>query len=279
MKFHPLPKLAALLLIVCTFLPLGGQTGAAAQPFSSPPALSNAPSPLSEIAYSPTITTTTYLPLIAHNFPYGPAGWVVLTTQDFEEDFPPGWNVYDHFGNDGLEFFWASKNCRPYPGGGYSGWAIGGGVDGSGLACGSLYPSDADSWMVYGAFSLVNTTAADLKFKAWYDTADSSDQLCVGASPNGATFYQVCRHGTSNGWVDMSLNLGNIPGYGSMLNRSKVWVGIQFISYTFAPTKKPEGAYVDNILLRKCPSGATCASQSTTTATEGVPAVHTLPSP
>ena len=46
------------------------------------------------------------------------------------------------------------------------------------------------------------------------------------------------------------------PRSGNLLGKPKVWIAIVFqsnSSVTFA-----EGGYVDNIVLRKCPSGGNC---------------------
>ncbi|MEA3441561.1 MAG: hypothetical protein U9R58_14910, partial [Chloroflexota bacterium] len=56
-------------------------------------------------------------------------GWVTIMSEDFEGDFPGSWTVVDNNGGD--EYYWNKRNCRPYQGSN-SGWAVGGGADGSG---------------------------------------------------------------------------------------------------------------------------------------------------
>jgi len=147
------------------------------------------------------------------------------------------------------------------------GW--GAGAQGSSLGCGANYPNNAESWMLYGPFSLANTTAAELRFKLWLDTELNYDWVCRLASIEGDTgFDGSCTSGDSEGWIDMTLNLANLPTLGSLLGQPNVWIAIVFVSD--ASTTYPEGGYVDNIVLRKCPTGATCpAASSPAPATEG----------
>ena len=59
--------------------------------------------------------------------------WTNIATEDFEGSFPQaGWHVEDNEPGYG-KYYWAKRTCRPKSGS-YSGWAVGGGADGSGLA-------------------------------------------------------------------------------------------------------------------------------------------------
>jgi hypothetical protein len=141
-----------------------------------------------------------------------------------------------------------------------SGWAVGGGANGNGLSCGSNYPVNADSWMVYGPFSLVNATAAELDFKLWADTEMSYDKVCRYASIDGLYFYGTCTSGNSAGWIDRILDLTNVYTLGDLRGQPQVWVAIVFSSDY--GVNYPEGAYVDNIVLRRCMS-PTCTGINT----------------
>lgn len=177
------------------------------------------------------------------------AAWTTILYENFEGAFPGPWVVFDNNGATGGDYAWAKRNCRPYNGG-YSGWAVGGGVDGWNLNCNNSYPNNADSWMIYGPFSLQNATAADLSMMLWYNTEAGYDDICYGASINGYNYYVHCAQGTSGGWVSGGMNLANVPTLGNLLGQPNVWIGVIFISditITF-----PEGAYVDNLWLRKC---------------------------
>ena len=187
--------------------------------------------------------------------------WEIVVNTTFEGDFPGAWDVYD---NDvppstNGEYFWATRNCMPYAGTN-SGWAVGGGANGNGLSCGSNYPVNADSWMVYGPFSLVNATAAELDFKLWADTEMSYDKVCRYASIDGLYFYGTCTSGNSAGWIDRILDLTNVYTLGDLRGQPQVWVAIVFSSDY--GVNYPEGAYVDNIVLRRCMS-PTCTGINT----------------
>lgn len=78
-----------------------------------------------------------------------PPGWVTIASQNFEGTFPGAWAVFDDNGANYGEYYWGKRTCRPYAGS-YSGWGVGGGAQGSALSCGSNYPHNAASWMVYG---------------------------------------------------------------------------------------------------------------------------------
>lgn len=183
-----------------------------------------------------------------------PSTWTIITSENFEGGFPSsGWVVNDSSGTTDGEYYWYKRNCRPFAGS-YSGWAVGGGANGGSLACGSNYPSNARSWMVYGPFSLVGATAADFKLKLWLNTELNYDGACWMASVDGNNFSGSCSTGNSNGWVDRSLDLSNVYSLGNLLGRSQVWVALVFTSDS--SVVKTEGAYADEVVLRKCMSAS-----------------------
>jgi hypothetical protein len=181
--------------------------------------------------------------------------------EDFEGSFPGPWQVSDGYPGYG-EYYWGKRNCRPYAGS-YSGWAVGGGANGGSLGCGNNYPTYVDSWMVYGPFSLVGATAGDLSFKLWLDTewygGDWYDYVCYMASLDGTNFWGDCTTGDTGGWIDRVLDLANVYTLGNLMGQPNVWIGFEFISDETITL--PEGAYVDNIVLRKC-TGGSCPSLS-----------------
>jgi uncharacterized repeat protein (TIGR01451 family)/CSLREA domain-containing protein len=183
-----------------------------------------------------------------------PLPYTTIISENFEGTFPGPWIVFDNDGATNGEYYWAKRNCRPYSGS-YSGWAVGGGASGAGLGCGSYYPNNADSWMAYGPFSLVGSTAADLKFKLWLNTESGYDGVCRMASTNGTNFYGSCSSGNTSGWVDRVLDLTNVYTLGNLTGQPNVWVALIFSSNSI--NTYPEGAYVDEIVLRKCSTGCT----------------------
>jgi subtilisin family serine protease len=182
-----------------------------------------------------------------------PAGWTNITTQNFDGAFPGSWNVYDRDGYDNGEYLWGKRNCQPVSGQ-YSGWAVGAGASGMLKSCGDNYPNNADSWMVYGPFSLANATDAELLYKLWLDSESNYDKLCYYASINGNNWYGRCAWGNSQGWLDRELDLTDVYILGDITGSPQVWVAFKFESDS--SINYPEGAYVDNIVLRKYVSAA-----------------------
>jgi hypothetical protein len=179
-----------------------------------------------------------------------PLGWETLVYTTFEGDFPGPWDVFDNDGTSFGEYYWAARNCRVYAGTN-SGWGVGGGANGNPLSCGSTYPNKADSWMVYGPFSLVNATAASLDFKLWINSENTYDDgIAYLASIDGTNFNGNFHYGNSGGWIDRTLDLSSIYNLGDLRGQPQVWVAIKFVSDD--SENYAEGGYVDNIVLRRC---------------------------
>jgi hypothetical protein len=112
--------------------------------------------------------------------------------------------------------------------------------------------------MVYGPFSLVGATAGDLSFKLWLNTEINYDGVCYYASVDGYEFYGNCTTGsTSGGWIDRVLDLTNVYVLGNLMGRSNVWIALRFVSD--GSVNYQEGAYADNIVLRKWVGGLAAA--------------------
>ncbi len=220
------------------------------------------PNPTGTLTRTPTITVTptstatatqTAIPTATATKTPTPTtdvpDWEVLVNTTFEGDFPGLWDVFDN-ANYPLNYYsWAVAVCQAYAGN-YSGWAVGGGVYGSELYCSANYPHDVDSWMIYGPFSLVNATAARLDSKLWTNTESGFDNACYMASIDGTNFSGDCYSGNSGGWVDGTLDLSNVFNLGDLRGQGQVWVAIIFTSDS--ALNYAEGAYVDNIVLRRC---------------------------
>lgn len=182
------------------------------------------------------------------------------------------WEVFDDYDGDG-EYYWGKRDCRVYAGF-YSGWAVGSGADGAALSCGSNYPDDAESWMIYGPFSLADAIAGDLTFKLWLNSETDYDEIWWGASTDGAEFYGYFNAGDSVGWVDKTLDLTDVPTLGSLMGQPTVWIALAFssdVGYNYS-----EGAYVDNIVLRKYVSGHSGARPGATAARQPTAGPGTL---
>jgi hypothetical protein len=210
-------------------------------------------------AATPTPSFFVYLPLVVRDS--GSASWVTIMEEGFEA--PPGslWDFWDFDGTTNGSYYWARRDCASYTGS-YSVWAVGGGVDGAALACGSPYPDNVDSWMSYGPFSLAEATAATLSFRLWLsvDTEIYDDYLCIYAWSASIPASGYCLTYQPTGWAPITFYLDNhLPGV-DMRGQSEVWVGWEFVSD--ASVSFPEGAYVDDVVLRECVGGVCPAAAS-----------------
>jgi len=215
-----------------------------------PPTLTPTPTPTRTPTHIPTATSS---------------NWVTIISENFEGSFPGQWNVFDNDGATNGEYYWAKRNCRADTGS-YSGWAVGGGTNGAALACGSSYPSNSDSWMEYGPFSLVGASAAEFNFRLWMNSESGFDLVCRTASVNNLNFYGTCTSGNTAGWIDRTLNLNSVPTLGNLLGQPNVWIALIFESDSSVTLS--EGGYVDNIVLRKCISGTCTGLNGSTPASE-----------
>ena len=141
------------------------------------------------------------------------SGWVTIKEENFEGSFPNAWRL------EGFDYKWGKRDCRA-AGGAFSGWAVGGGSRGQSLACGSNYPDDANSWMIYGPFSLADATAAEVRFSYWLYSENDYDTLFVGASTDGEWFYGPYASGDSGGWQSGRFDLTNVDTLGNLAGRS-----------------------------------------------------------
>jgi hypothetical protein len=174
------------------------------------------------------------------------SNWVTIVSQDFEGSFPGVWTLAD---TSGGVYKWGKRNCQVF-GGSSSGWAVGGGSSGQSLPCGSNYPLNVDTWMAYGSFSLVGATDAEILSKAWVNSEIDFDDVCFMASINNFNYYGTCYDGNSQGWISVNIDLTNVFTIGDLRGQPNVWIALIFRSDD--SINYPHGAYVDDIVLRKC---------------------------
>ncbi len=196
----------------------------------SPTAFSSGRSPTEPALHSPSA---------------GVVEWRTVFSDGFEGAFPgttwlpggaPNWaktGYRKHAGNSSVYATGAGTGGAPPPG---------------------PYPNNANSWMVYGPFSLTGATAAEVSFYHWtvteYTSNSKKDELCVLASEDGAEFDGLCYSGNwairpeaVNGWSAAAFDLAPL----NMLGKPAVWIAFQFESDA---TVTAEGSYVDDVLLR-----------------------------
>lgn len=227
------------------YLPLLGHGyEAAATPTStSPPTPTPTVTPTTTASPLPT-PTPTQTPTLT------PVGWVEITHEDFEGDFPTGlWATYQS--SQSGSFTWAPRLCRPHTGS-QSAWAVGGGSDGSRLFCGSDYPDETTTQMVYGPFSLEDALSAKLSFWTWSNTQYESDTIYWGASTNGILFWGQRDSGADTTWRFKEFNLSCVPvggGCTSYMGEPEVWIMFSFDTDDYY--NRSEGWYIDDVLLWK----------------------------
>ena len=205
-------------------------------------------------------------------------GWTTIVSEGFEGAFPGVWEV-DDYGTGLGKYFWGKRDCRPYSGV-YSGWAIGGGPQGSIKECYTDYRNNVRSWMIYGPFSLMDATAARLDFALWTaNVRDLGDKVFWGASLDNDWYsgYTLSENFDSwRTWIGETLDLSDVPQLGNLLGEPQVWVGLLFESD--ATGVCDEGSYVDDIVLRKCTS-AQCAGVASAATEPARAQLSALPAP
>ncbi len=240
-----------LLLAVAVALVIASSVGSLARPAQS---AGRAPLAPAQPADTPTPAFFLYLPLVARSAPL--PSWVNVVEEGFEGTPGPLWKFYDRVhGEEGL-YYWAARDCRPWSGGS-SAWAVGGGVLGAELPCGSNYPDNVDAWMQFGPFSLADATAAKLSFRLWFDVGSQSgaDDFCIYAAPDDSHFRGYCLTYQTGDWSPLTFDLDNDLTGVNMLGQPQVWIALRFTSDEAG--NAPEGAYVDDVVIRKC-VGGTC---------------------
>jgi hypothetical protein len=189
-----------------------------------------------------------YLPLTIRRSTTPSTGyWTTLVDEDFEGAFPGAWSAEDNVPGYG-EYTWTKRTCQAASGL-YSGWSVGGGAEGGELGCGTLYPNNVESWLIYGPFDLSDATAADLKFQLHLNSEPDYDWLSWMASVDGDYFAGWKTSGTSGGWVEKNLDLSDTPLLGDLTGESTVWIA--FIFTSDGSYAEMGGAFLDDIVLRK----------------------------
>lgn len=146
-----------------------------------------------------------------------------ILTEGFEAVWPAGlWTRQDASSSDGGEYLWEDRTCTPRTGG-WSGYSVGGGANGSQLPCTGPYPNLLNTWTFWGPFDLTNATAASFTFH-YRGTLESHDTCAYdrflavhvddNGDYNGRQFCGPWEQGTTGNnyytWtVDMASRLGD----------------------------------------------------------------------
>lgn len=181
--------------------------------------------------------------------PVMPARILFSLKEEFEGAWPTGnWSTYDHNGGLGGNICWDDENYIAEHGN-WSAWGAGGCADGLNPNF-DYYVDNIDSWAVYGPFSTVGAKKAAVKFWYWNDTEKNYDYLMWCASTNGVNYYCKNTSGsTNNRWKRTTFNLKSVPGYGSMLNDSSVWVAWIMTTDGNVSGAPYDGSFIDGVAI------------------------------
>ena len=158
----------------------------------------------------------------------------------------------------GIGTQWGKSTYRKASGTASAYCAAGGSSPSTGQA--PVYKPDMDTWMVYGPFPLASTTQAWAEFDVYLDVEYAYDEIYWGVSTDGVNFdgypvspgpdgYSVGETGVP-GWSHELFNFKEIPG---VVGQPQVWLAVQFLSDNLY---EYEGAYLDNVVIKKAPSAA-----------------------
>jgi hypothetical protein len=174
--------------------------------------------------------------------------WTEVISETFESSLGLGWSFVDNSLTDGGEYKWERETFSPSPtvGDTTSAWAVGGGLQGSTLTVNTdQYPTNVDSWLVYGPIDMSGIANSAFTFDYWLQT-NGGDNFGVAVSTSGtdiATFtgYQVFT--TTSGWTSAGYDLSSYHG------QSTVYIGFNFTSDALGAVTNLPGALVDNVQL------------------------------
>lgn len=178
------------------------------------------------------------------------ADWTEVLSETFESALGIGWTSVDVSTTDSGEYKWEREDFTPSPtmGDTTSAWAVGGGLEGSGLTVNvDGYPNNVDSWLIYGPIDMSGVISASLTFDYWLEV-DGGDGFAVAVSTSGsdtATFTGSQTFNTTppNTWSSSSYDLSSVFG------ESTVYIGFNFTSDASGNAGNLPGALLDNIRL------------------------------
>jgi M6 family metalloprotease-like protein len=187
------------------------------------------------------------------------AAWTTLTTETFETAIPKTkWQIFDFSDIDGGDYKTGRRTCNVHNGS-YSGWLVGGGAQGGGLACGASYVANNNSWFIYGPFSTSSATAGELTFDVYVNNESGYDAFWALANDELYGEYSGYYWTGSFPWANYTIDLSEpLCGDGdtSCLGLSNVYIALSFSSDE--SNQYAYGAIVDDIVVRVCNAGA-CA--------------------
>ncbi|MCA9867266.1 MAG: hypothetical protein KIS95_02150 [Anaerolineae bacterium] len=175
--------------------------------------------------------------------PISPNGTLLKFKETFEGVFPSGWWIVDDLnGGTGGYVCWDDDDYKPKKGQ-WSAWAANGCADGLDPQY-YYYRNDMASWTDY-LFSTAGAKTGTVKFNYWNNSEYGYDYFYWCASVDYANWYCSYHTGSTNGkWKTGKINLKKVPGFGSMLGYSNVYVGFGFSSDGSIVS---DGAFIDDV--------------------------------
>jgi|GEM_PF-3188600 len=181
----------------------------------------------------------------------GGGGQVTIFSDGFEGGLSSSWLTSG-------STTWGYSTYRAAGGSG-SAWCAGGGS--APRSPGSTYASNQNSWMVYGPFSLADATAASAEFDLWLQSEADYDFVKWMISVNGTNFSGYQTSGGSGNWQHVTFNFADVTAFNA-IGAAQVWFAFIFRS---DENLEYEGAYVDNLVIRKTTAGGGCTYTITPT--------------
>lgn len=166
--------------------------------------------------------------------------WQTVMSEGFEFNFPgSGWVLSGEttWGRDTFRHSQGSASC----------WCAS-----SRLSPPGPCPNHMNAHMTYGPFSLEGADSANFAFDRYLKSQPSHDDFTWQVSVDSLNFHGQAVSGDSASWIRESIDLRNVPGLGDVCGKPKVWISFGFTSDDSAgDTVADEGAYVDDVLLRR----------------------------
>lgn len=242
---NTLPRLSHLLLSIMIMLSMVVFPAPvlAAQAAPQPPEESQAPELTRPVEAASAVTQDVQPGLGAEA-----DGWEVIMTEGFEGTFPSGkWDSKVNTG--GARYKWGKDNYRASSGS-YSAWVAAVPTSGASPLPDHYYPSNMNTGMAYGPFSLEGASAAQLRFKMWIDVEKNKDIFAILVTTDiyggwdGPAFS-----GVSKSWQEVTLDLSNVgQDNENFLGEPTVYIAFLFTSDGNANTQY-EGVFIDDVVL------------------------------
>ncbi len=176
----------------------------------------------------------------------------------FSDDFESGTSKWQFGRTSGASATnWGIESCRTAGGSGAA-WCAGGGS--APMPACTTYAANEGAFMIAGPLSLSDAVDGAWDFDMWTDIDQGSDpnnptdSMVWMWSLDGNSFYGNQVSGQTGGWQHVTVRMSDMKmGDGTpILGQGQVWFAFLFLSDA---TTQREGAYVDNVVIRKLVAG------------------------